>query len=394
MTETTASSTHPPLPPTMEEERLARLCLLRSRRVGVATWWRLMREHGSGVAALAALPDVARGAGLDDYAPCPPGVVHAELAAGRKAGARLILHGDATYPPDLAQLADAPPALWVMGNPALLARPVLALVGARNASSLGLRMARLLAGDLGRAGIVVASGLARGIDAAAHQAALATGTVAVMAGGVDVTYPQEHADLAARIAESGVLLSEQPMGVSPQARHFPARNRIISGLARAVVVVEAALRSGSLITARDALDQGRDVMAVPGHPLDPRAGGCNALLRDGATLVRSAEDILAVIAPDQAQLPVPPTVPATLPETRADDAAPAPGFRDRAGNGLARVARLHSRILARLGPVPVAADDLIRDLGAPARLVSPVLTELELDGQIQRTPGGGLARLS
>lgn len=412
MHDTNASSTHPPLPPTGEEERLARLRLLRSRRVGVVTWWRLMKEHGSGIAALAALPDVARKAGIDDYAPCPAAVIHAELAAGRKAGARLLLHGDADYPPDLARLADAPPALWLRGDPALLARPAVAVVGARNASSLGLRMTRMLAADLGRAGLIVASGLARGIDAAAHESALATGTIAVMAGGVDVVYPQEHGPLAARIAESGVILSEQPVGTNPQARHFPARNRIISGLARAVVVVEAALRSGSLITARDALDQGREVMAVPGHPLDARAGGCNALLRDGATLVRGARDVLAVIAPDQAALPLlapaaaaagdPPAATSHASKARAGppankpptDKAPERGFRDRAGQGLARIARLHGQILARLGPVPVPADVLIRDLGAPARLVSPALTELELDGRIQRTPGGGLARLS
>jgi len=378
----------------MEEERFSRLRLLRSRRVGVATWWRLMRDHGDAGAALAALPDVARAAGLDGYSPCPAAVIHAELAAGRAAGARLVLHGDADYPPGLALLADAPPALWVKGDPALLHRAAVALVGARNASSLGLRMTRALAADLGRAGLVVVSGLARGIDAAAHEAALATGTVAVMAGGIDMIYPREHAGLAARIAAGGVLLSEQPMGLAPQARHFPARNRIISGLARAVVVVEAALRSGSLITARDALDQGREVMAVPGHPLDARAGGCNALLRDGATLVRGATDVLALVAPDGAVAApgiAARAAPGAIPQPAGDTG---PGPDRQTAPDLARTAALHRRILDRLGPVPVPVDDLIRDLGAPARLVSPALAELELDGHIHRTPGGGLARPS
>ncbi|MBW7922448.1 MAG: DNA-protecting protein DprA [Rubellimicrobium sp.] len=393
MTVTAVSSTHPPLPPTEEEERLARLRLLRSRRVGNVTWWRLMREHGSGKAALDALPGVARSAGIDDYTPCPEGVVRAELAAGHRAGARLVLHGDAAYPSDLGLLADAPPALWVKGNPALLQRQMVAVAGARNASSLGLRMARLLAGELGRTGLVVVSGLARGIDAAAHEAAIDTGTVAVMAGGIDVIYPQEHAGLAARIAETGLLLSEQPVGVAPVARHFPARNRVIAGLSRAVVVVEAALRSGSLITARDALDLGREVMAVPGHPLDARAGGCNALLRDGATLVRGAQDVLAVIAADAAPAAPADAAPATVHADPAP-AAPAPGFQERAAQGLARVAALHRQILARLGPVPVAADHVIRDIGAPAPLVSSALAELELDGHIHRTPGGGLALAS
>lgn len=388
MTKTKASSTHPPLPPTTEEERFARLRLLRSRRVGVATWWRLMREHGDAPAALAALPDIARAAGIDDYSPCPEGVIHAELVAGRKAGARLILHGEADYPPDLARLDDAPPALWLRGNPALLQQPIVALVGARNASSLGLRMARVLAGDLGRAGHVVASGLARGIDAAAHEAALSTGTIAVMGGGVDVIYPREHAALATQIAQTGALVSEQPMGLTPQARHFPPRNRIISGLSRTVIIVEAALRSGSLITARDALDQGREVMAVPGHPLDARASGCNALLRDGATLVRNAEDVIAALAPLEgaaSQTPAPPPPTHTPPQ---------PTPHDKRSQPLKRIASLHRQILARLGPVPVLADDLIRDLGAPAQLVSPALTELELEGRIHRTAGGHLARKS
>ncbi|MBC7155941.1 MAG: DNA-protecting protein DprA, partial [Rhodobacteraceae bacterium] len=280
-------------------ERLAWLRLIRSRRVGPATFWRLLGEHGSADAALDALPAIARAAGMAEYSPCPEGVVRAELAAGRAAGARLICGADPEWPAALRELPDAPPVLWLRGDGALLARPMVALVGARNASSLGVRMARRLAWGLAEAGWCVVSGLARGIDAAAHGAALEArgATAAVMAGGVDVIYPPENAALAADIAARGLLLSEMPPGYAPQARHFPQRNRVISGLARAVVVVEAAARSGSLITARGALDQGREVLAVPGHPLDARAAGCNQLLREGATLVRSPDDVLEALGP-------------------------------------------------------------------------------------------------
>lgn len=278
-----------------DDDPLDRLRLIRSRRVGAVTFHRLVAEHGSVRAALAALPDVARAAGVEGYAPCPVEVARHEMAQARIAGARLIVPGEPGYPAGLEGMPDAPPVLWALGDVGLLARPSIAIVGARNASSLGVRMARRLSGALGEAGQVVVSGLARGIDTEAHLAALATGTVAVMAGGVDVIYPEENAALAARIAREGCLLSEQPMGMAPQARHFPLRNRIIAGLARAVVVVEAAARSGSLITARDALDLGRDVLAVPGHPFDARAAGCNMLIRDGAVLVRSAEDVMEAI---------------------------------------------------------------------------------------------------
>ena len=296
MTEDTLSSTHPLLPPTTEDDRFSWLRLLRSRRVGVSTFYRMMADHGSAQAALAALPEIAAAAGVPGYSICPEGVIHAEFKAARQARARLICRGDAEYPADLCDISDAPPMLWAIGDPAVLARPMVALVGARNASSLGTRMAKALAQGLGAQGYVVVSGLARGIDAVAHAATLATGTVAVLAGGVDVLYPAENAKLAAEIvATGGLRLSEQPMALQPQARHFPARNRIISGLAQAVVVVEAAARSGSLITARCALDQGRDVMAVPGHPFDARAAGCNILLRDGAALVRGVDDVIEAL---------------------------------------------------------------------------------------------------
>lgn len=375
MSQEPTSSAHPPLPPTSEEDTLSRLRLLRSRRVGIATYWRLMAEHGSARAALDALPDVARAAGIEDYAPCPAEAAHAEMAAARSAGAHLLAHGDPLYPADLAALPDAPPLLWLRGRAALLRRPMLALVGARNASSLGLRMARRLAAELSEAGWIVVSGLARGIDAYAHEAALTGGTIAVAAGGVDVVYPPENADLTARIARDGLILSEQPPGLVPQGRHFPARNRIVAGLSRAVLVVEAAARSGSLITARAGLDAGREVMAVPGHPFDARAGGCNLLIRDGATLVRGARDVLDIIgriAPSTSTLP------------KSPDAMPEP----RKGPSEA----VSARILDRLGAAPLAEDQLLRDLGLPAAQVSQALVDLELSGHVARQPGGLLAR--
>lgn len=371
---------HPPFtPPTTEDDRSSWLRLIRSRRVGAVTFHKLLAEHGSVAAVLAALPGIARAAGIENYTVCPMGVVQHELAQARACGARMLCLGDPDYPASLLDLPDAPPVLWAQGDVSLLNRPMVALVGARNASSLGLRMARRLASSLGAAGHVIVSGLARGIDAEAHAAALATGTVAVQAGGVDVIYPEENADLADRIAAEGCRLSEQPMGTEPQARHFPLRNRIVSGLARAVVVVEAAARSGSLITARTALDQGRDVLAVPGHPFDARAAGCNLLIRDGATLVRGAEDVMEAIGAARR-----PDAPAARPMSR-----PAPPPKpDQPAARPAPTGDLPDRILACLGPSPLAEDQLIRDLGLPTAHVLPELLTLELVGLIRRQPGG------
>ncbi len=381
MPEVIHPSTHPQLPPTTEDDRVSWLRLLRSRRVGPSTFHRLMTEHGSAGAALAALPEIARAAGLTDYAVCPEGVALAEIRAGHAVGATLITYGNSNYPKQLQDLPDAPPLLWVMGDPGVLDRPMIALVGARNASSLGTRMAKSLAIDLAAAGYVIVSGLARGIDTAAHLASLTTGTLAVMAGGVDVIYPVDNTRLAQDMLQTGLRLSEQPIGLIPQARHFPARNRLISGLAQAVVVVEAATKSGSLITARTALDQGREVMAVPGHPIDARASGCNMLIRDGAILVRHATDVIEALpdrppAPAQGKLPLPPAAPTPLPDRT-----------------LREVAALHDRILSRLGPSPLAEDQLIRDLAAPAQSIAPALVHLELEGRITRQPGGLLSRV-
>ena len=366
--------------PPQDDERFEHLRLLRSRRVGPATYRRLLAEHGSAAAALDALPAIAAAAGVPDYTVCPEGVVQAELKAGRAAGARLLLQGDPDWPRVIDDLADAPPLLWTLGRLDLLQRPMIALVGARNASSLGTRMAKAMAADLTAAGFVVVSGLARGVDAAAHLAALPGGTIAVQAGGVDVIYPVENADLAHRIAAQGLRLSDMPMGMQPQARHFPARNRIIAGLSRAVVVVEAAAKSGSLITARNALDAHRDVLAVPGHPFDARAAGCNMLIRDGALLVRSAADVIEALGQPVSAAPALPL-----------DPPPAPPAPRRT---LRETAALHNQILDRLGVSPLAEDQLIRDLGSPAPLVTPALVDLELDGRIARSAGGLLSRVS
>lgn len=385
------------MPQLDDSDAMDRLRLIRSRRVGAVTFHRLMAEHGTAAAALAALPGIAAAAGVENYAPCPIEVVRHEMAQARIAGAVLLLHGRAGYPVALADIADAPPVLWAKGDTDLLARSGVALVGARNASSLGLRMARRLGTALGEAGQVVVSGLARGIDAEAHAAALPTGTVAVMAGGVDVIYPEENAKLAAEIAQRGCLISEQPMGLVPQARHFPLRNRLIAGLSRAVVVVEAAARSGSLITARDALDLGRDVLAVPGHPFDARAAGCNMLIRDGAVLVQGATDVLAAIGLPQVRV-VPDCEVVHAPEAAVAPALPpaVPPTVLVAGEkvrGLADMAGLHLQILARLGPSPTAEDQLIRDLALPAAAVAPELVALEMDGKIARQAGGLLSRV-
>ncbi|MCO4848959.1 MAG: DNA-processing protein DprA [Yoonia sp.] len=367
-------STHSPFQPSSEDITFCSLRLLRSRRVGPATYHRLMREHGTAAAALDALPEIAAAAGVTDYKICPEGVVIAELNSGRANKSQLLIAGQAGYPAALNDLSDAPPLLWALGNLSLLQKPMIALVGARNASSLGTRMAKKLAADLGDAGFVVVSGLARGVDTAAHIAALPTGTIAVQAGGVDVIYPIENSALAQDIAKSGLRVSEMPMGVQPQARHFPARNRIISGLACATVVIEAAAKSGSLITARNALDQSRDVFAVPGHPFDARTAGCNMLIRDGATLIRSADDVIEAVG----QIAVQPIAERPVPEPK-----PQRSLRDMAG--------LHAQILERLGPSPVAEDQLIRDLGAASTIVAPAIVSLELDGRIKRQRGGLLS---
>jgi DNA processing protein len=374
-----------PLPlfdgPPPQEELFARLRLARSRRIGPATFRRLIAEHGDAVAALDALPAMAEAAGAKGYAAAAPSDIKREIAAARKAGAKLLTLGASGYPERLAQVRDAPPVLWAQGSTALAGRRCVAVVGTRNASSLALRMTRLLCRELSEAGVVVVSGLARGVDAVAHAASLEGGTIAVHAGGLDRVYPEQNTGLAAEIATKGLSLSERPFGQAPQGRDFPRRNRIVSGLSLAVIVVEAAARSGSMITAGDALDQGREVMAVPGHPLDGRASGCNALLRDGATLVRGARDVLDLL--DSLDGPAPQTPAAEDASGGARTASDPDAFR--------------AKVLTLLSPIPVCEDQLLRDLtqddGMAAPRLAALLSELELAGIIARRPGGGLVRL-
>lgn len=372
-----------PAPPPLttapsQAELFARLRLARSRRVGPVTFQRLLAEHKTAEAALSALPDLAEAAGMRGYAPADESAVRSEIRAARKARARLLAWGAPGYPGRLAEIGSAPPILWAQGDMSLATARCVALVGTRNASSLALRMTRALGRDLADAGVTVISGMARGVDAAAHEAALPR-TLAIHAGGLDRPYPPDNAALAARVAAEGGALSERPFGHTPRAQDFPRRNRIVSGLAQIVVVVEAAARSGSMITARDALDQGREVMAVPGHPMDGRASGCNLLLRDGASLVRGVDDILAVL--DTLGAPHLPGLERHPPPDSAD-LVPIP-----------QPEGLKAAVLGFLGNVPTPEDQLCRDAGCAPATLATLLSELELAGEIARRPGGGVVRV-
>jgi DNA processing protein len=357
-----------------DAERCAWLRLARTPHVGPVTFAQLIARFGAASAALAELPRLSRRGGGD--APRPPSLndIQREIDALHAFGGQLIAACEPAFPKSLAA-ADPPPLIAVLGEPALLARDMVAIVGARNASALGRKFAGQLARDLGAAGFVVASGLARGIDTAAHEAALADGTCAVVAGGVDIVYPPENAALYETIRAQGVVVSEMPLGLQPQARHFPRRNRLISGLSHGVVVVEAAEGSGSLITANYALEQSREVFAVPGSPLDPRAKGTNRLIREGATMVESAGDVVAVLGPILGR------------GFREPAAGPADQAPIDAETLDAEADRVRTHILAALGPAPVEVDELIRQSGSSAAAVLAVLLELELAGKLARHPG-------
>ena len=318
-----------------------------------------------------------------------------EYFTDKKIGADLIFDHEASYPRLLAEIPDAPPLLWVLSHQAQLTRPCVAVVGARNASSLGTRMAHRLAAGLAEAGLIVVSGLARGIDAAAHAASLDHGTIGVHAGGIDVIYPPENTELARSMLQKGARISEQPIGFHPTARFFPKRNRLISGLCQAVVIVEAAAKFGTFITARQALDQGREVLAVPGHPMDARAAGCNVLIRDGACLVRSVDDILQAIYPATHQPPPQPPMTGQSRPQIIQTTLPLPPSKTQAYQTRRKdlVQTLHAEILDRLSAAPLAEDQLIRDLKKPAAHVAPAITELELSGRLERHPGGLLTRI-
>ena len=364
------------------EERLDWLRLLRSENVGPITFYQLLQRFGSAAMALEALPSFARKGGRSGaIGICTRAEAQRELAALAKAGGRLVAWGEPDYPPALAVVEDAPPLLSVVGDARLMQRRAIAVVGARNASANGRRFARDIAADLGRNGFLVVSGLARGIDAAAHQGALETGTLAVVAGGVDVVYPEENQALHEAIAERGVIAAELPVGTEPQARHFPRRNRIISGVSLGILVVEAALKSGSLITARFALEQGREVFAVPGSPLDPRARGANDLIRGGATLVESVEDVLNALG---GQLSDPRRAAFTRPLSQSlTDGNDTENQSDMA----------RAKVLEGLGPCPVLVDELVRQCQLSPGIVATVLLELELAGRLERQPGNRVTLL-
>jgi DNA processing protein len=356
-----------------QDEAFARIRLLRSPNVGPVSYRQLLRRFGTATAALAALPDLA-GRGGGGYRVADEERVAQEIQAVRAAGARYLFHDGADYPALLAELEGAPPILTLRGDPALAARPCLAIVGARNASAAAVKLARMFAGELAEAGFAVVSGLARGIDGAAHQASLAGGTIGVIASGIDIAYPPEHAELQEAIAGQGLLLAEQPPGTEPLARHFPSRNRIIAGLATATLVVEAAPKSGSLITARLAAEAGREVLAVPGSPLDSRSKGCNQLIRDGATLVQSTADVIEALTGFDGQ-----------PRNSLREVAASWGGADERDKDPADIAGL-------LTTAPVAVDELVRQSGASAGAVQLALLELELVGSLVRHAGGRVSR--
>ncbi|HLI67280.1 MAG TPA: DNA-processing protein DprA [Caulobacteraceae bacterium] len=355
---------------TSEAERRDWLRLRRAENVGAVTFHQLIARYGNAGRALAALPALSQRGGRAQPLAIPSEADAArEIAAGEALGARLIASCEADFPPLLAAVDPAPPILWARGRVELLARPGVAIVGARIASAAGQRFARGLAQDLGQAGYVVVSGMARGVDAAAHEGSVASGAIAVLAGGVDDVYPPEHRDLYERLVAQGCVVSESPPGAEARARDFPRRNRLISGLSLGVVVVEAELRSGSLITARLAAEQGREVLAVPGSPLDPRAKGTNDLIRQGAAICEGVDDVLRAIAG---------ATPLREPDADYEGAA----GDDAAADGL------RERLAALLSPTPTPRDEFVRATGASAAAVGAALTELALAGRAELLPGG------
>jgi DNA processing protein len=362
-----------------ETERRDWLRLFRTDKIGPVTFRQLVRRFGSARAALDALPAMARRGGNGSFTAALDKDIDLELTQAQRVGARLIAWCEPDYPDALAAIEDAPPVITVRGHSSLLRRSAVGIVGSRNASINGRKMAEILARELGGNDITVVSGLARGIDASAHEASLATGTVAVVAGGVDVVYPEENRALHERIVETGCILSDMPLGVEPFSKLFPRRNRLISGLSLGIVVVEAALHSGSLITARIALDQGREVFAVPGSPLDPRCTGTNDLIRQGAVLTEKAADILTHIHCMPRMLAEPPANDFEAPQTPFDESA---------------LEKVRAQTLECLSPSPISVDELVRQFGLAPSLVLTVLLELELAGRIERQAGHKVALIA
>jgi DNA processing protein len=351
------------------EDLVDRLRLVRSPGIGPVTFRQLIARFGGAADALAAVPDLARRGGGATPRLCSRDEAEREIARVDTLGARYLTLGQGLYPRLLAELEDAPPLLMAKGNLNLLDRPAVAMVGARNASAAACRFARGLAHDLGQQDLVIVSGLARGIDSAGHDGALETGTIGVVAGGIDIFYPPENEARQTALYERGLVLAEMPPGTEPRARHFPYRNRIIAGIASGTIVVEAAPKSGSLITARLAAEAGREVMAVPGSPLDPRAQGCNRLIRDGATLIQNAQDVIEELRPLETRVASPPSPFEHAPFEEPDESA------------LGRIGEL-------LGPSPVPVDEIIRLSGASSGVVQMALLELDLAGRIDRHAGG------
>jgi len=356
----------------LNSDLVARLRLVRSPGIGPVTFRQLLARFGGAEQALAAVPDLAARGGGRAPSLVSEKAALAEIDRVEKLGARFLSLGQGLYPRALAELTDAPPLLTVQGDLGLLERPLVAIVGARNASAAACRFARGLAHELGREGVVVVSGLARGIDSAAHDGALDSGTIGVVAGGIDVAYPPENEERQRVMATRGLVIAEMPPGTEPRARHFPYRNRIIAGMARATVVVEAAPKSGSLITARLAAEAGREVMAVPGSPLDQRAQGCNQLIRDGATLVQNAADVMEELRSMTGKLASP-----TYPFDHQGEAMP-----------IEPPSELRERIIELLGPSPAPVDEIVRLSGAAPGEVQLVLLELDLAGRLERHAGG------
>jgi DNA processing protein len=355
----------------LNDDLLARLRLIRSPSIGPVTFRQLLARFGTADASLAAIPDLAARGGGKPPAIVPEATARAEMDRVDKLGARYLALGQGLYPRLLAELPDAPPLLIARGDFALLEPDAVAIVGARNASAAACRFARGLAHDLGQEGLAVVSGLARGIDAAAHDGALETGTIGIVAGGIDIFYPPENEERQRAMMERGLVIAEMPPGTEPRARHFPYRNRIIAGLSAGTVVVEAAPKSGSLITARLAAEAGREVMAVPGSPLDPRAQGCNLLIRDGATLVQTAADVVETLNPIHGRVRSASTAYEPV------DMKPVDAGQDA-----------RRSVEELLGPSPVPIDEIVRLSGQPSGAVQLVLLELDLAGRIDRHAGG------
>ncbi len=364
-----------------EKEKIAWLRLIRTENVGPITFYQLLQRYGSATKAIDALPELSRKGGrLKNLKICTPDAAIAEMECAHRHSAQLLFAAESTYPLSLSAIEDAPPVLSILGNAKLLNLPCIGMVGARNASLNGRKFAEKIAADLGAGGQMVVSGLARGIDTSAHIGALVTGTIAAIAGGIDNIYPPENKKLYEQIAVEGCIVAESPFGMEPLARHFPKRNRIISGLSAGVVVVEATLKSGSLITARMAAEQGRDVYAVPGHPFDPRASGPNKLIQDGATLVQGADDILNNLA--------------NFSGTRPALQESAQSLWTGADGGESDIEDLRDFILQNISTTPVTVDELVRNCHVTIPALQAVLLELELAGRIQRLPANRIVLIN